>query len=163
LALDINTLCMSVKDTLQAWDLYDAEIGPHGFRPTMREYVVRVERIDTPPTGVFDYVFVGCMELRYTVTLRPEAISLDDRLLDREATGGPDVPEGFAWAVASASSSEEGVRLTTTSDRARHWASQLRVPMHEITIGTNVFDLTLVFHDLHVEPVAAAASGPHDV
>ena len=149
---------MTVEETLRAYDLYDAEIGPHGFLPTMRDYRLVVERIDYAPFGVFHYDFRGCMEARYEVTLPPEAISMDDRLLSRDFAHAPDrPPPAFFWAVASACSAEEGVTYSHTSERARHWSVRLGLPMHEVVIGTNVFRLALVFHDLAVQPAPSSA------
>jgi hypothetical protein len=148
---------MTVEETLRAYDLYDAEIGPHGFLPTMRDYRLVVERLDEAPVGVFHYDFLGCAEARYEVTLPPEAFSMDDRLLHSRTAAAPDAPAGFVWAVASACSAEEGVTYSATSERARHWAARLGRPMHEVVIGTNVFRFALVFHDLRVRPGAAGA------
>ena len=162
-ALDINTDCMTADELLREYDLYDAEIIRHGFRPTMRDYVLGVWRADgLAHPGMFEYVFRGCMEARYTVTLPPGAISLDDRLLSREASAVPDAPDGFMWCVRSACSAEEGVTLTANSDRARSWTERLGLPMQEIVIGTNVYQLALVFHELQVQQVQAG-SEPGDV
>jgi hypothetical protein len=149
---------MTVEETLHAYDLYDAEIGPHGFLPTMRDYRLVVERIDYAPFGVFHYDFLGCMEAQYEVTLPPHAISMDDRLLSKDFARAPDRPPEFYWAVASACSAEEGVTYSRTTERALHWSALLGLPMHEVVIGTNVFRLALVFHDLAVRPAAGSAT-----
>ena len=148
---------MTVEETLRAYDLYDAEIGPHGFLPTMRDYRLVVERIDYAPLGVFHYDFLGCMEARYEITLPPDAISMDDRLLSKDFAHAPDRPAAFHWAVASACSAEEGVTYSRTSERALHWSERLGLPMHEVVIGTNVFRLALVFHNLAVQPAPVPA------
>jgi len=150
---------MNVTETLQTYDLYDAEIFGHGFTPTMRDYRLLVERLDHAPLGRFQYLFRGCMEAHYVVTLSPGAVSLDDRLLDRQRSQDPDVPLGFQWWVASACSAEEGVHHSRTSERARHWEERLGLPMNELVIGTNVYRLTLVFHDLVVRPAESSSFG----
>lgn len=136
-----------IKNLLGDHDLYDAEIVAHGFLLYLRDYQLLVERIDHPPIGLFDYTFHGCMEVRYTVTLPPGAVSMDPRLIE---VGATDVPAGFAWSVGSVCSTEEGVAVSESSDRAMHWAKRLGRPMFEIDIGTNVFALALVFHDLTI-------------
>jgi hypothetical protein len=148
---------MTVEETLRVYDLYDAEIGPHGFLPTMRDYRLVVERIDYAPRGVFHYDFRGCMEARYEVTLPPDATSMDDRLLSKDFAHAPDRFSAFFWAVASACSAEEGVMYSRTTERALHWSTLLGLPMHEVVIGTNVFRLALVFHDLVVQPAPDSA------
>lgn len=113
----------------------------------MREYRRVVSHIDYAPFGTFNYDFRGCVEARYEVTPPSGAFSMDDRLLDPLAT---DLPEGFQWPVASACSAEEGVTYTRTSARTEGRTERLGIPMHEAVIGTNVFRLALVFHDLNI-------------
>ena len=148
---------MSVEETLRAFDLYDADIALHGFLPTMRDYRLVVHRLADPPLGLFNYDFRGCVEARYELTLPPGAFTVDDRLLDRDAASAPGAPLGFQWWVASATSAEESVTYSSTSDRARVWTERLGMPMHEITIGTNVYRLELVFHDLKIQPASESA------
>jgi hypothetical protein len=124
----------------------------------MRDYRLVVERISVAPFGVFHYDFRGCMEAQYEVTLPPDAISMDDRLLSRDFAHAPDRPPAFFWAVASACSTEEGVTYSRTAERAVHWSARLGLPMHEVVIGTNVFRLALVFHDLAVVPAPRSAT-----
>jgi hypothetical protein len=150
---------MTVEETLRAYDLYDAEIGPHGFLPTMRDYRLVVERIDYAPVGVFHYDFLGCMEAHYEVTLPPYAISMDDRLLSKDFAHAPD--GAFFWAIASACSAEEGMTYSRTTERALYWSKRLGLTMHEVVIGTNVFRLALVFHDLAVQPALGSAIDAH--
>jgi hypothetical protein len=150
---------MTVEETLRAHDLYDAEIGPQGFLPTMRDYRLVVERFDSGPAALFHYDFLGCMEARYEVTLPPDAVSMDDRLLSQDTANAPDAPPAFVWAVASACSSEEGVMYSHTSARAVHWTARLGIPMHEVVIGSNVFRLALVFHRLSVQSASVVTAG----
>lgn len=143
----------AIEVLLARHELYDADIVAHGFVPYLRDYQLLVERISNPPYGLFEYTFDGCMEARYTVTLPPSAISMDPRLIE---IGARDVPEGFVWSVGSICSAEEGVSLSETSDRAVYWAKRLNQPMFEVEIGTNVFRLALVFHDLRIDRVSHA-------
>ena len=142
----------TVERRLREYDLFDGEIVAHGFLPYLRDYRLIIHRPDDAPLRVFEYVFVGCMEARYAVTLPPGAISMDARLLDPEAG---DAPGGaYRWSVGSARSTQEGVTLSRTTERAAHWTARLGRPMFEIVIGTDVFELALVFHDLVIRPAA---------
>jgi hypothetical protein len=145
---------VSVEETLRAFNLYDADISLHGFLPTMRDYRLVVYRLADQPLGLFNYDFRGCVEARYELTLPRGAFSMDDRLLDPDAASAPDAPLGFQWSAAGATSAEEGVTYSSTSDRARAWTDRLGIPMHEVIIGTNVYRLELVFHDLTVQRVS---------
>lgn len=151
-----------IECLLTEHELYDAEIVAHGFLPYLRDYQLLVEQIDNPPLGLFEYTFQGCMEVRYSVTLPPSAISMDPRLIE---IGANAVPEGFAWSVGSVCSAEEGTTVSETSDRALYWADRLGRPMFEIEIGTNVFALALVFHSLTIRRAGqdAGTDRPPDV
>jgi hypothetical protein len=142
-----------LKVLLAEHELYDADIVAHGFLPYFRDYQLLVERTSNPPYGLFEYTFAGCMEAHYTVTLPPSAISMDPRLVE---IGARDVPAGFVWAVGSVCSAEEGLTLSDTSDRAVYWTQRLNRPMFEVEIGTNVFSLALVFHDLQIDHASRA-------
>ena len=136
-----------IECLLAEHELYDAEIVAHGFQPYFRDYQLLVERISCAPYGLFEYNFEGCMEVRYTVTLPPSAISMDPRLIEIDA---PDIPKSFLWSVGSVCSAEEGVTVSDNSERAVAWTERLGRPMFEIEIGTNVFALALVFHELTI-------------
>ena len=144
----------AIEELLREHDLYDAEIIAHGFVPYLRDYRLLVHRLDYAPFGMFEYLFVGCMEARYVVTLPGAAISMDDRLTVADPRDAP--VDGFVWSVASACSAEEGVTLTATSERAKYWRDRLGIPMSEIVVGTNVYQLTLVFHDLLIRRAPGA-------
>jgi hypothetical protein len=141
-----------IERQLREYDLYDAEILAHGFLPYLRDYRLLVRRYD-PPVGLYAYLFQGCVEVRYAVTLPPDAVSMDEHLLKAESADM--APPAFQWWVGSACSSEEGVVLSHTSARALYWSDRLARQMVEIEIGTNVYRLALVFHDLVVHPAAA--------
>ena len=147
-----------LEHRLRQHDLYDAEIVAHGFVPYLRDYRLLVDRLSEAPLGLYEYVFTGCMEARYTVTLPPFAISMDERLVDADAEGGPD--DAFRWSAGSACSAEEGVTLSASSQRASYWTERLGRSMFEIVIGTNVFELALVFHDLAIRPTGAVGAAP---
>lgn len=143
----------AIEQRLREYDLYDAEIVAHGFLRYLRDYHLLVQRLDEPPLGTFEYLFRGCMEAEYMVTLPAPAISMDERLVDPAAEDAP--ASAFHWSVSSASSAEEGVTLSGTTERAVRWTERLGEPMYEIVIGTNVYRLALVFSDLVIRPAAA--------
>jgi len=153
----VTTNLSDIERLLGQCDLYDAEIIAHGFLPYLRDYRLLVERLDDAPLGVFEYKFVGCMEVRYAVTLPPYAVSMDPRLVE---IGAADLPDGFLWAVGSACSAEEGTELSESSDRAKYWTDRLGWPMVEFEIRTNVYSLALVFHSLEIRP-AHKTDGMH--
>jgi hypothetical protein len=159
----VSSHLSDLEHRLREHDLYDAEIVAHGFVPYLRDYRLLVDRRSEAPLGLYEYVFSGCMEARYTVTLPPFAISMDERLVDASAEDGPD--DAFHWSVGSACSAEEGVTLSASSQRAAYWTERLGRPMFEIVIGTNVFELALVFHGLAIRPTGAVdgALSPPDV
>ncbi|HUS17941.1 MAG TPA: hypothetical protein VM536_23335 [Chloroflexia bacterium] len=147
-----------IQQQLARYDLYDSAILRHGFAPYMRDYEIITELFDNGrpgvSPGVYRCCFTHCVEAEVTTCIRDEVWpeSWDDVNLDRdrwEQQGGG----GFLWAVSWAS-----VDAVPTCDenptRAAEWTRRLGKPMHEVRIGTNVYLLRLVFHDLTVERLA---------
>jgi hypothetical protein len=58
-------------------------------------------------------------------------------------------PDGFVWG-ACWSTAYPGLSYVEDSVRARQWSERLGVPMHEVVMETEAFQLRVVFHDFLV-------------
>lgn len=141
-----------ISRTLAEHDLYDTEIVSHGFVPQMRDYRLVVERFEGTVAGRYVYTFRGCVEVAYCLTLPPDAVSLDDSLLDATSAAMP--ASAFQWHAATACV-DGAATLAADSPRAVSWTARLGQPMAEVSIETNVYRLSLVFHDLDIQRVTA--------
>lgn len=108
---------------------------------------------DSTPRG---YRFTHCPEAHVCSTVAPQSWrdSWDEHFTDFAAWEQTGHPSGFAWGTNWAEA-YPGFSYIEDSERASKWAGQLDREMHELRIETNVFELSLVFHDLRVAQLAA--------
>ena len=142
--------------------IFDQAIVRHGYADHMRDYDVLVETytsgggpgLPTRPVGRFRYRFTHCPTTAVVTRLTDATwqASWDDAFLDYEAYRHAGEP-GFLWAVEYADA-YPGLRYVEKSDRARMWSDRMNHEMHEVVLETNVYALSLVFHDLIVTQVA---------
>lgn len=143
-----------VQELLSREDFFDAAIMRHGFTDYMRDYEVIVGARGGPPhTDIHRYHFVGCVEAHYETAVSPSTFAAS--LPDDFVLSGPDYPDkpdphGFIWGVRY-SNAYPGLTYVAGSTRAERWTRTLGVPMHEITLQTEAFTLTLVFAEARYE------------
>jgi hypothetical protein len=147
----------TVKQRLEANSFFDAAIVRHGFVDYMRDYELLVSGREPPHTDWHRYQFVGCVEARTVTALKPEYFVAS--LPDDFVYSGPDYPEkddppGFIWGVRF-SSAYPGLTYVDESAKVREWSARLGVPMHEVLIDTEAFQLSLVFHDFRYQALGS--------
>jgi hypothetical protein len=139
----------------------DDEILRHGFAPYMRDYDVIVEVYgDALPRGVYLFRFKYCFRACCTTTLPDETLreSWDDINLNVDAWNRSGTASGFVWGAGSSSLDdvEPGWNYVEGSEIAREYSLRLGKEMHEVRLGTNVYLLRLVCHDLEVRRLTAS-------
>jgi len=144
---------LELQNVLNEWNIFDRAITRHGFTPYNRDY-----RIEIAPEGAgegVEYMFRGCVEAHYENRVVPTAYPafMDDRFIDHHTWEAAGHPQGFVWSVNFAEA-YPGWKYVENSERATSWSHKLGLPMHEVRIETNIYLLTLVFHDLTVRPLA---------
>ncbi len=144
----------NIRRILEEWDFTDTPIMRHGFLPYNRDFeiVIAAPRafIHEPASDeTTHYRFVGCVYARYESSVLPQAFSLDDRLIDFAAWETSGNPEGFVWGV-NWIDAWPGLKYIEDSPLAQQWSDTLGLTMHEVTIDTNTFVISLVFHDIVV-------------
>jgi hypothetical protein len=143
---------MGVKEKLDSHSFFDGAILSHGFTPYMRDYelVAEVDGTDNKEgAGRFCYRFTYCVQVGYITSL-PDAgwlAAWDDVYTDYARWKQAGGPVGFVWGVAWASA-YPGLVYLEGSATANSWSERLGRPMHDIRIETNVFSLSLIFHDV---------------
>jgi len=151
---------VTVEETLQEWDFFDEAITRHGFTEYNRDYSLAVffAANGSRMKGEVTYLFRGCVEAQYESVLPPDALAptfVDDRFTDGALWEAAGCPEGHVWNV-NYTQAHPGWEYVHASERAGAWAERLRLPMHEVRVETNIYRLTLVFHDLVVLPAPGA-------
>lgn len=148
----------NIHETLAQWDPFDMPVTRHGFTEYNRDYRVEVtfvgaDRVEHPVL----FLFRGCVEAHYECRVAPGPAFMDDAFIDYGRWEAAGCPDGFVWGVNWADG-YPGWRYVEASPRAAAWAERLGLPMHEVEIETNTYLLSLVFHDLAVQPQGAGAS-----
>jgi hypothetical protein len=132
-----------IEEKLNSLD--DQEILAHGEVDHLRDYELRVNR----PDGLFLYRFTHCVAVEITTMLRDDTWvkSWEDMYTEPQWNDdwGPDHYHWVKFAVAY-----PAPVYLTGSPRASEWKSRLGKAMHEAAIETNVYRITLVFHDLTI-------------
>lgn len=135
--------------------IFDQGLVYHGYTDYIRDYELFVYCTADPRTGVLPehlrYLFKLCVHAEINTAVSPEiwARSLDERLIDYES--GKDL-DGYVWGVKW-QVLYPGAQVVAGSERAKTWSRKLGVEFHEVRIGTNGNNLTLVFSDLDVTQV----------
>jgi len=142
-----------VKALLGQYNIFDQSIVEHGFTQYMRDYRVVAEiygrRSANAEVSVLErYVmlFSGCVEVAYVMKVQ---LDLDDMFIDYKRYQAAGSPDGFVWAV-NAAEAYPGPTYVDDSERAAVWKGKVHLPMHELSIETNVYELRLVFAELSV-------------
>ena len=147
---------MSIKQTLEHYDLFDNAILRHGFTEYNRDYVIVADLYYADEPGQYHFLFRGCVEAHYESTMTRDAFSMDDVWIDEEAWQDLDVIDKHVWGVRYVDD-YPGWTLIEDSERAQSWKDRLDHDMHELLIETYVFNLRLIFHDLRVTRVGDIA------
>jgi hypothetical protein len=141
-------------------EVLDQAIVFHGFADYMRDYDVYIYATADPRTGVAPehvrYRFVHAAEVVAASAVAPDVWqrSLDDRLIEYET--GVDL-DGYVWCVKW-QALYPGMRMADTSAAADRWSRTLGIPFFEASVETNGHNLTIVFADLIVEPIASGTA-----
>ena len=148
-----------IADRIEEDDLFlDSGVVAHGFAPHGRDYEVVIDVPAASPHGGAGYIqgryvyrFTHCPEVRITSAVGSEAwrTSWLDCFIDYAEWERAGSPDGFVWGLDYADA-YPGLSYVAGSSLAAKWSERLAHDMHEVRIETNVFDLSLVFHDLDV-------------
>jgi hypothetical protein len=135
---------------------FDQALLFHGFADYMRDYLLYVQCVADPRTGIqpetLRYRFIHCVRATVTTEVRNDVWkrSLDDRLIEYET--GVDL-DGFVWGVKW-QCLYPGLKLVEGSTTAAEWSKRIGIDFHEATITTEAQSISLVFSDLEVTQAA---------
>jgi hypothetical protein len=142
-----------VKALLGQYDIFDQTIVEHGFTQYMRDYRVVAEIYGRRSADAqvevlkrYAMLFRGCVEAIYVMKVQ---VDLNDVYLDYKLWRAAGSPDGFVWAVNSAEA-YPGLTYIDDSERAVLWTAKASMPMHELSVETNVYELRVVFAELSV-------------
>lgn len=153
----------------------DSIVVSHGFATYGRDYDVVILTVASLPPDVpigdstgtyvdarFLFRFTYCPEAHVTSSVSDDSwrVSWADVFTSYEEWEAHGNPDGFVWGTDRADA-YPGLSYVSDSARAASWTERLEHEMHEVLIETNVFDLSLVCHDLRIYKVAVGDPRTH--
>jgi hypothetical protein len=139
--------------TLDEFPIFDVAILSHGFAPHGRDYLLVAEtNWSEGRAGQYEYRFSHVVAQYLETRVRDDVWrkSWDDVYTvygEWERAGHPD---GYVWG-ACWSLAYPGKIVTATSPRAEEWSGRVGRAMVELSVETDRFLLTLVFHAIEVK------------
>ena len=141
---------MTIKDKLEEFDLFDQSIIRHGSLDNVRDYEIIGYLCGADLDAEVQYIFKGCIQADYKIKLADtKHFSMDDRLLDLQRQNEPDFPKAFIWGAGVVV--YPGWTLTQDTDELKQLEKNYGVTFSKISIDTNAYSLTLVFHDIETK------------
>lgn len=130
---------------------YDFGVMSHGFAPHGRDYVWIIEA-----GGTYRLTLTHVVELHYETRVltgksNPEA--WDDRLTDYATAYAEGSPEGYVWGT-NWSLAYPGIETPDSHPQASHWSDKTGRPMHAMSIETDRFKITAIFHECRSEKLS---------
>src|SRR5262245_13715960 len=130
---------MSIRESLDRYDLFDNAILRHGFLDYKRDYEVVAQLIvGSGAPEVYRYLFRGCVEVHYESRVLARGFSMDDVFIDSDRWREAGQPEGFVWGVKWAGA-YPGWDYGDYSDRSEEWSRKLNLAMHEFSLQTDTY------------------------
>ncbi|MFS0738710.1 hypothetical protein ABC347_16815 [Sphingomonas sp. 1P06PA] len=147
----MNPLSRLLEDRLPA---IDAGVMSHGFAAHGRDYVFVLENAFGPEPGTYRLTFTHVVELNHTTSVTDDVWqrSWSDPFTDYKAWEDAGEPDGYVfgtnWSLAY-----PGFEAVNDDPVASTWSARLDRSMYKATIGTDRFEIGLVFHDVRLEQV----------
>lgn len=136
-----NPLKTAILDWLPALDF---GVMSHGFAPHGRDYVLIVE---VGRSGTHELVLTHVVETRYETRVRDDVWprSWDDALTDYSAWEAAGAPDGYVWG-SNWSLANPGLFVAEDDPAAARWSERIGRPMFAMSVETDRFKLSLIFH-----------------
>lgn len=138
--------------TLDEFPIFDVAILAHGFAPHGRDYLLLTEaNWADGRAGQYEYRFSHVVAQSLETRVRDDVWrdSWDDVFTDYAEWERAGNPNGYVWGTCW-SLAYPGQKVTTSSPRAEEWSGRVGREMVELSVETDRFLLTLVFHQVHV-------------
>lgn len=132
----------------------DVGVMQHGFAEHGRDYVFIIEDSLRSRPGTYRLTFTHVVELSAKTAVSPEAWgrSWSNDFTDYRRWQAAGEPDGYVfgtkWSLAY-----PGFSAIDDSPLAAKWANKLGRPMFAASLQTDLFEISLVFHDAQLELV----------
>jgi hypothetical protein len=120
-------------------------LAPHG-----RDYIFIIQA-----AGTYELTLTHVVETRYETRVRDDVwpSSWDDQFTDYEAWQAAGQPDGYVWGT-NWSLAYPGLDTPDDDRVASQWSARPGKPMYAMTMETDRFKLSLVFHDVRYKKLS---------
>lgn len=140
---------MTVKEKLEEYDLFDNSIIRHGQLDNVRDYEVIGYLCGADFDSEVQYIFKGCIQTDFKITVDPKNYSIDDRLLNLDRQDEPDYPKAFIWGAGVIV--YPGWTISQDTDELKKLEKTYGLKFYKIDFETNAYNLTIIFHDIDIK------------
>jgi hypothetical protein len=148
-----------LAEAMEGW-LASCDFGvmTHGFAKHGRDYIFIIEDSIGRDPGTHRLTFTHVVDLKYETAVQDEwwQKSWDDTFTDWQAHQDAGEPEGYVWGT-NWSGAWPGLSAPDSTPESLRWAERLGHPMHEMSLATDRFRISMIFHDLRTEKLAPDA------
>lgn len=141
-----------LAELLRQWmPAMDVAILEHGFAGHGRDYDFVVQDNIGPRPGTYRLTLTHVVDLKYETRVRDDVwpVSWSDDFIDYEMWQSAGEPSGYVWGT-DWSLAYPGFEAPSEDETARHWSNRLGQPMHVMSVETDRFRISMIFHDVRV-------------
>ncbi|MBA3812340.1 MAG: hypothetical protein H0X27_11990 [Caulobacteraceae bacterium] len=133
---------------------FDFGVMSHGFAPHGRDYVFILQA-----AGTYELTLTHVVELNYQTRVRDDVwpISWNDTLIDYSRWEAEGSPDGYVWGT-NWSLADPGLDAPNDDRVASKWSERLGLPMYAMSVETDRFRLSMVFHEARSTKLSDDAS-----
>jgi len=133
----------------------DVAVLGHGFAPHGRDYSFIIQDSIGPKPGTYELIFTHVVTFNYETRVRDDVWpdSWDDVFLDYQRWEAAGAPPGKVWGT-NWSMAYPGFLAPAASAEATDWARRLGKQMHAMSLETERFLISLIFHDVRVRRIS---------
>jgi hypothetical protein len=144
-----------LKQVIGEWlPAFDFAVLQHGPAECGRDY-----RFILQSAGTYELVLTHVVESHYRTRVADDvwSRSWDDRFTDYRAWEAAGAPDGYVWGT-NWSLAYPGLVLPDDDPGAADWSRRLGKTMHAMTVETDRFSLSMIFHGVRSRKLSDDAS-----
>ncbi|GAB4375773.1 MAG: hypothetical protein Kow00114_39120 [Kiloniellaceae bacterium] len=148
-----NPLAVAIETWLASCDF---GVMSHGFAKHGRDYVFIIEDSIGRDPGTHRLTFTHVVSLKYETAQSDESWrqSWDEHFIDYDAYLEAGEPEGYVWGT-NWSNAWPGVKAPESTPDSLRWSEKLGYPMFEMSLETDRFRISMIFHELRAEKLSS--------
>lgn len=147
------------KEILKWLPELDFAVLGHGWAKHGRDYIVIVEDCLGGSPGQHEITLTHCLSIEYETRVRDEVLtrSWAEEFTDYKKWQESGEPDGYVWGT-DWSNAYPGLTIVENSKRARDWTKRLGKEMYEVTLETDRFFMSIIFHSVKTRKLSDSTS-----